>query len=308
MLYRSAAPLFLLITTLLSETLVAATCSCSSVPLLGSMESVSPENQSWFFSSRYEIHDISDLYSGTDKVNDETGRERKSESLVVEVSYGFTENWSITVWIAAVKQTRKVGGSTTTGRGFGDGLVMVKYRTKAVGLFSRYGISFGIGVKIPVGDDDKTDFVRLSEDLQPSTGAWSSVFWSQIVRSFSQAAKTQVYSALSYSANGENDRDYRFGDEFTWSLGTSYQTDRRWGFSGDIHYRKKDRDERGSATIPNTGGEWVDFIPAVQYHFTDKIAARISARIPLWRDLNDALQFTTSSAYSISVSYVLSRP
>ena len=56
----------------------AATCSCSSVPLLGSMESTSPESKAWFFSSSYEFHDISDLYNGTDEVNDETGRNRES--------------------------------------------------------------------------------------------------------------------------------------------------------------------------------------------------------------------------------------
>jgi hypothetical protein len=298
--------LTLLLSLLGSTNLMAATCSCSSVPLLGSMESGSPAQKSWFVGSRYEVHDISDLYSGSDEVNDETGRDRESQSLVVQLSYGINEQWAVTGLLSAVEQTRKVGqGSTTRGRGLSDGLVMVKYSPKRVGLFSRYGVSFGIGARIPMGDDDATDFVTLSEDLQPSTGAWSSLYWTHVTRSFSQSAKTQLYGGLSYSDNGENDRNYRFGNELSVSVGMSYQTDRRWGFSGDIHYRQTDRDERNSVSIPNTGGKWLDFIPAVQYHFTDKIAGKISARIPVRRDLNDALQFTTSSAFSLSVSYVL---
>jgi hypothetical protein len=284
----------------------AATCSCSSVPLLGSMESTSPDANTWFFSSSYEFHDISDLYSGSDEVPDETGRDRQSRSLLLETSYGFNEKWSVTGLISRVEQKRQIGqGSTTTGSGLGDALLMVKYSPRKVGLFSRNGFSLGFGARIPVGDDDETDFVRLSEDLQPSTGAWSAVFWSQLSHSFSQSANTQIYAAASYSANGENDRDYRFGDEFTASIGASRKTGKRWGFSGDLRYRTTDRDERNSTEIPNTGGQWLDLVPAVQYHFNDNLAAKVSARIPVWRDLNDALQFTTSYAYSVSISYLL---
>jgi len=287
----------------------AATCSCSSVPLLGSMESISPDAKTWFISSSYEFHEISDLYSGTDEVNDETGRDRESQSLVLEASYAFSERWSITGLLSAVEQKRRVGqGSTTNGRGLGDALVMVKFAPMKVGLFNRNGISFGVGAKIPVGEDDKTDFVRLSEDLQPSTGAWSAIFWSQAVHALDQSARTQIYTALSYSANGDNDRDYRFGNTFTFSVGASYLTNSRWGFSGDLRYRNTDRDERNSTDIPNTGGEWMDIVPTVQYHFNESLAARVSARIPVWRDLNDALQFTTSYAYSISISYLIPKP
>jgi hypothetical protein len=274
----------------------AATCSCSSVPLLGSMESTSPGSKTWFFSSSYEFHDISDLYSGTDEVNDETGRDRESQSLLLEASYGINDKWSVTGLISRVEQKRKIGQGSTT---------MVKYAPKRVGLFSRNGLSFGFGTRIPTGDDDQTDFVRLAEDLQPSTGAWSAVFWSQYTHAFSQSANTQIFAAMSYSANGENDRDYRFGDELSVSAGASHKFGNRWGLGADLGYRKTDRDERNSVEIPNTGGQWLSLVPAVQYHFSDHLAAKISARIPVWRDLNDSLQFTTSYAYSVSISYLL---
>ncbi|MCZ6894516.1 MAG: hypothetical protein O7H40_10780, partial [Gammaproteobacteria bacterium] len=62
-----------------------------------------------------------------------------------------------------------------------------------------------------------------------------------------------------------------------------------------------------SVLIPNTGGEWLDFVPAIQYHFSNNIAGKLSGRIPVWRDLNDALQFTTSYSIAMSISYVFSR-
>jgi hypothetical protein len=272
------------------------------------MSSASPTGNSWFLSSRLEVHDISDLYSGSDEVNDETGRDRDSQSLLLEVSYGINEKWSITGLLSAVEQNRQVGlNPETTGRGLGDGLFLVKYAPKKIDLYNRYGVSFGIGAKVPLGDDDQVDFVTLPEDMQPSTGAYSGVFWTQVSRSFDRSAKSLIYSAVSYSANGDNDRQYRFGNEFTWSIGGSYQTSQRWGVSGDLSFRETDRDKRNNSTIPNTGGKWLYFNPSVQYHFTDSFAASVSARIPVWRDVNDALQFTTSYAYSISLSYVLSK-
>ena len=118
--------------------------------------------------------------------------------MLLEVSYGFNEKWSITGLLSAVEQNRKVGeNDSTTGRGIGDGLVMLKYSPKKVDLFSCYVLSFGIGAKIPLGDDNKTGFVTLAEDLQPSTGAYSGVFWGQVSRSFDRSARSLLHAAVS---------------------------------------------------------------------------------------------------------------
>ena len=298
----------LLLALVFNHGVSAATCSCSAVPLLGSMEFSNPEAGNWLLSSKYEFHDISDLFSGTNEVNDETHRTRESRSLILESSYGFNEKWSITALISAVEHKRKVGtGAATVGDGIGDGLLLVKYAPLKVGLFSRHGISLGLGAIVPLGDENQADFVRLAEDLQPSTGAWSGIFWSQYTHSFDQAARRQIFSALSYSLNGENDADYHFGDSLVLSVGASYRTSGRWGIIVDFRYRSAKRDERHSVKIPNTGGEWLELVPSIQYHFTDQWAGSLSARLPIWRDLNDALQFTTAYAYSFSLTYALQK-
>lgn len=140
---------------------------------------------------------------------------------------------------------------------------------------------------------------------QPLVAVPVSHYWARGDHTFSQSARTRAYLGASYSNNSDNDRGYEFGDEFTFSIGASHQLESRWGFNGALKYRKTDRDQRNSVDIPNTGGEWLDFAPSVQVHLTDNFAVRLSARIPVWRKLNDQLQFTTSYAYSLSVSYVL---
>jgi long-subunit fatty acid transport protein len=114
-------------------------------------------------------------------------------------------------------------------------------------------------------------------------------------------------AAISYSVNGENDEDYSFGDNLDMSFGGSYQSDGKWGAGIDLRYRRSKRDRRNSVSIPNTGGEWLELAPSFQYHITRQLATTVSVRVPVWRDLNDALQFTTSYAYSLSLTYVMQR-
>ena len=146
--------------------------------------------------------------------------------------------------------------------------------------------------------------ILLAEDMQPSTGAWGGIGWLNYTYSFNQADTVRAYSTLSYSYNGENDRNYRFGHEGIVELGGSYHPRPQWGLLAGMRYRHTERDERNSVEVPNTGGEWIDFVPAIQYHFTDSLAGKLGATLPVWRDLNDSLQFTTKYAAHLSLSYV----
>ena len=285
-----------------------ATCSCAAVPLLGSMDTGTPSRGAWLLTGAYEFHEIGDLVSGSDEVRDETGRERSSRALVLQAGRALGERFAVSALVSAVEHERTVGRQETVGRGIGDALVMLKYSPRRITPFQRTGLTLGIGATLPVGEDDESDFVTLAEDMQPSTGAWGPVAWVHAERAWSQAANTRSYGSVSYRANGENDRNYRFGDTWTASLGTTHRTAGRWGFGIELRYRQADRDERASARIPNTGGRWLDGVPAVQFQFTERLAGKVSGRIPLWRDVNDALQFTTSYAVSVSLAYVAGGP
>tara|TARA_Y100000031_G_scaffold156464_1_gene211149 strand:- start:20316 stop:21131 length:816 start_codon:yes stop_codon:yes gene_type:complete len=271
------------------------------------MESAAPEKGTWYLSTTFETHEIDKLVKGSSTVRDETGRDRSSQSLVAEVSYGINQNWSVSALASRITHERQIGANRRVkASGIGDSILMIKYSPWHAGLYSRYGLSVGLGAKISTGEDDeKVNQIVLAEDMQPSTGADSFIFWAHGNHTFSQSGRTEVYFGTSFSGNSDNDRGYEFGDEFTFTLGASHHLESRWAFNGALKYRKTDRDQRNGVDIPNTGGEWLDFVPAVQYRFTDDLAARLSGRIPVWRDLNDELQFTTTYAYSLSVSYIL---
>ena len=283
----------------------ATTCSCATVPLLGTMELATPGEGKWFLASTYEFHDASELVSGSSTVPDETGRDRTSEALVLELSRGLGQHFSISAMLAAVLHDRTVGGVHDQARGLGDAIVMFKYAPASISLYSRNAVSFGVGAQLPLGEDTATsDGIVLAEDLQPSSGAYAGLLWAYAARALNEQRSARLYASASYTRPGENDRDYRFGQSTTISLGAAYQTQSPWGFNLEFLYRHAERDARAGTRIPNTGGEWLDLVPAVQYHLNETMALRASGKIPLSRDLNDQLQFTTRYAVRLTFSWV----
>lgn len=289
----------------LPQSALAQTCSCASVPLLGSMQLASPKRNQWYLAATYEFHDISDLIAGSSSVADTTGRERTSQAFMLEASKGLSEKWSISALLSAVDHKRKVSGSTASASGLGDAIVMVKYSPMTISLYSKTSLSFGVGARLPIGADDVTlRGVALAEDMQPSVGAYGGIIWGYWARALNDSKGARIYVSASHTQNGENDRDYQFGEESTVALGGAYQTQSPWGFNLELLYRTSDRDQRNSIDIPNTGGNWLDAIPSVQYHINETLALSAAAKIPVSRNLNDSLQFTTKYSFRLSLSYV----
>ncbi len=128
--------------------------------------------------------------------------------------------------------------------------------------------------------------------------------WAYWAKALNDSKGARIYASARHIQNGDNDRKYQFGDDTTITLGGAYQTQTPWGFNLELFYRNADRDQRNSVEIPNTGGEWLDIVPAVQFHLTESLALKAAAIIPVARDLNDQLQFTTKYAFRLSMSYV----
>ena len=283
----------------------ATTCSCANVPLLGTMELATPGDREWFIAATYEFHDASELVSGSSTVPDQTGRDRTSQAFVVELSRGLGEKLSFSALLASVNHERTVGGVRDDVTGLGDAIVMLKYSPKTISLYSRNALSFGVGAQLPIGEDDaSSNGIVLAEDLQPSTGAFAGILWVYAARALNESKGARVYASATYTNKDENDRDYQFGHSTTASLGVAYQAQSPWGMNLELLYRHAERAQRAGVDIPNTGGEWLDLVPAVQYHINESVALRASGKIPLSRDLNDQLQFTTKYSVRLTLSWV----
>jgi len=285
---------------------MAATCSCAGVPLLTSIDTSATEKGQFFVTYTTEFHQISDLVSGTRDVTDETDRDRSSFSQVLSASYALTDRWAVSALVSYVEHSRTIGSSflgETISSGIGDSVILARYTPMFITPFSRHELSFGLGVRIPTGEDNFGDGFVFSEDMQPSSGSVGKIFWSSYSYAFNQAATVQFNASTNFTTNEENDRHYAFGDELNFALGISHSIGTRFGYSAALRYRTTKADKRSGALIPNTGGEWLDFVPAVQYAINDQFNIALSGRIPVARKLDGVLQFTTSYSYALSLSY-----
>ena len=284
----------------------AATCSCAGAPVLIYLDTSATEKGQLFLSYTAEDHQINDLVSGSDDVQDETGRDRSSFSHVLSGSYALTDRWSFSALTSYVEHKRRIGSSffgDTSVTGLGDSVLLARYTPLAITPFSRHQVTLGAGFRLPTGENEATDGFIVSEDMQPGTGALGTIAWATYSYAFNQAATLQFHLSANYTRNDENDRKYHFGNESNLATGISQTLGTRFSYSALLRYRHTEPDERGSFELPNTGGQWLDFVPAVRYSITEKFSASLTGRIPVARDLNGALQFTTSYSYALSLSY-----
>ncbi len=305
---RIASSALACLLALTGNTVLAATCSCAGAPLLSSLDAASTEQGDLYISFTSEVHEISDLVQGSDEIEDATGRERSSFSQVLSFSYGISDRWSVSGLVSHIEHTRRIGagfGGEQKASGLGDSVLLLRYTPLVITPFSRHEVALGLGARIATGKDDlRNGFITFSEDMQPSVGTSGAIAWASHSYAFNQAATLTLNTSANYTWNDEeNDRGYTFGDDFNFAVGASFRPGEKINYSAGLRYRSTGHDTRFGNQIPNTGGEWVDFVPGISYSVNNDFTVGLSGRIPVYRDLDGVLQFTTTYSYALSLSY-----
>lgn len=291
----------------------AQTCSCAGAPLISSQSTGASSAGNLLFGITYEYNDISDLYSGSNRLSDETVA-RATRSVLLEINYGITDRLSATGTFSYVDKDRTTGlhipggGSTVNTRGAGDGIIMLRYVVKQQTLWNRYHLAFGAGSKIPFGTTSlKRNGFTMNADMQPGTGAWDGVLWSHGSVSLLPYSEMNLFLITSYRFTGSNDRfdegdSYRFGNELVSALGVSNRLAGNLSFMLSLRYRSTVSDQLNGNELPNTGGRWVIVVPGLSYPVTDQISVSLSGQLPVYQHLSGT-QPTTTFALSGSVFF-----
>jgi len=305
--------IFLLI-LIATDDLKAQTCSCAGAPLLSSQSTGASSAGNLLFGITYEYHDISDVYDGTTRLQEETVT-RSTQSTLLEISYGVTNRLSVSGTFSFVNKNRTTGlhlpggGTSVSTSGIGDGIVMLRYSFVQQSLWNRYQLTVGGGAKAPFGSTSMTNNgFAMNADMQPGTGAWDGVLWAHSSVSFLPYSTANLSLIASYRQTGTNSRftendNYRFGNELMLNLGAGNRliTD-NLSYQLSVRYRSTSSDQLNGLTQVNTGGKWLSIIPGFSYGISEKISASVSARIPVHQDLNGT-QPTTSYAVSGSLFF-----
>ena len=295
---------------LLLQPLKSQTCGCGGAPLLGSLQrSATPQGQ-WQLEWRYEHNEISDLVVRSRRV-DPDGRWQRTRALMMDASVGLTSRLSLTALLTLIDKERVVERITADRlrvRGMGDGIVLLKYTLFNLPVFPRQQFSLGAGLKFPLGRSDLTTNGRLvSPDMQPGSGAWDQVLWGFYSRNLPTRAFSSIALSGSHRFTGTNRRygtdqaGYTFGSETVATLSLSRALSNRFGATVALQYRVTAADRFGATNLPNSGGTWINLEPAVSVDFGAGVTLRMAGQVPLYRNLNGALQLTTRFGVSASV-------
>ena len=294
----------------------AASQSCCSggTPLTGNLGMNSMERREWLFRLSYDYNFLDDLISESTLLENNT-RNRTTQSILLQTSYGISNKWVLTALFSLVKEQQETfvlneASNLVSQSGFGDAFLMLQY---SVVSHIKRELLVAAGPKIPIGKTDARDEVGilLPPDLQPGSGSWDAVAGFSY-REFHLLNQPQLALNLSagYKYSGkssrfEGDENYRFGNEFIASLGVSkvWQL-KKTTLTPAIQtiYRTTQPDVTDGFDLPSTGGEWVYLNPGLSVIPHSGIEVNIGGDIPLYRNLNGT-QLSTSYRINIGVSY-----
>lgn len=266
----------------------AQTCCSGGVPISGNLGLPTASSGTWQFSLNYDANVLKTLKDERDILDDLT-RERQTNTIIFEVGYTLTERISFDVFTSYVRQERilrPIGfdKNEVFTNGFGDAVLLGKYKVIDP-------LQVGIGVKMPTGATDLTfDGIPLNADLQPGSGAWDAIFWSNYTNTLGFRQSLTFSGTAIYRATGKNDdylgrQTYEFGNE--WQLIAGLADRFLIGAvmidpSIRFRYRKAGEDINSDFKLPNTGGEWVFINPGVSIPLKPSLSWQINAEVPLY--------------------------
>jgi len=160
----------------------AQTCCSGGVPVASNLGLPSAQAGAIQLSLSYDLNVLETLKTGSETLEDDS-RSRKTHSGLLEVGYALSNKFSVDGLFSFVQQEREItqfsNRNVSTTQGIGDAVLLFKYK-----IFSSDNttIQIGAGPKIPLGSSDKRNEqgLTLNADLQPGSGAWDVISWTQI--------------------------------------------------------------------------------------------------------------------------------
>lgn len=286
----------LLVICILASWSVRAQCCSGGVPMSGNVGLPATDAGVWQFAINYDVNHIRTLQDNQKTLTDRS-RERLTKSWLFQGGYSLSQRWAVDAFLSYVRQERTIRRANlpedfTFSQGVGDATLLLKHRL-ATFHEQRSKWWVGVGPKIPLGAADRQDDrgITLIADLQPGSGAWDAVFWSEFVHQPSFRPSMNLSSRLIYRMTGQNDeylttQVYEFGNEMQLMASVSDQV-----LLGTLimdpgltlRYRKAWEDRTNDETVPNSGGDFLFIAPGISLQLLPDLALQTRLDVPLFR-------------------------
>lgn len=160
------------------------------------------------FGLKYDHNNLNTLKAGTGKSDDDS-RKRITNSLLLGLGYGITDNLSLETLLTWVNQTRTISKSGNENiaetTGIGDAVFLVKYAIPDL-LGANTVLNIDVGSKAPLGKSDISSGqgILLTADLQPGTGARDGLGWLSIYKESGFRPSATFSGSITYKLTGQN--------------------------------------------------------------------------------------------------------
>lgn len=286
-------------------------CCSGGVPISNNLGLPVTEKKTIQLSLSYDLNILNTLKEGNEKLDDDS-RRRLTHSVLFQSGYVFSRRWSAEIFMSYIRQERIVNQfgnrNRTTAEGLGDAVLLLKYKLIS-GSIKKENWLIGAGSKIPTGSSDRKDKndIALNADLQPGSGAWDIISWTQFSKNLTIRPSLTWSATGTFSKKGKNrnylgSQVYQFGDELILIGGLSDQFvtgSLLWGASLQTIFRYARQDENDGEKTPGTGGRWIFVRPGFTIKPGKTSAINVSVNAPAYSWLRD-VQLTPTIRYNVS--------
>ena len=317
--YEFKYTLGLIICTLLfMPQLYSQTCCSGGVPLSGNIGFTGAEKGTLQAELSYDLNYLNTLKNEWE-VYPETSRKRVTQSVLFKTGYSINSWLAVDALFSYVSQEREITileeSYRVNTRGIGDAVILPKI---TLARLSQKGheLQLGSGLKVPLGRTDHEDErgIVLNADMQPGSGTWDAITWIYYARQFNFRPSMVVSTRVLGRFNGKN-REY-YGSQ-TYQFGTSSQLflslgdqlligNRVLAPSLSLRFRWAAKDRINEQELENTGGQWINLIPALSWHFRQNIIFHMIPEIPLISKVNGT-QLTPTFRVQLGMYYRFGR-
>lgn len=245
------------------------------------------------------------IYSGSHSVSSYSGKPagvgaQKQERWVTQLTmrYGLFDNIDVRVmlpyWQKDMTRGMKRSGTLTnvdsSNDGFGDMVLMGRYKILSQKRGNLFNLALGAGVKMPTGDTDeednaKTDGSYFGTKFQCGTGSWDPKFElaaNRMIRNW------RIDGTVIATFPTEGDREYKYGTCLQHNLGSSVAVNDWLDFQLEYNGIWKNKRKESGATVKNSGGYWGYITPGVHFKLKKQPQIHLDFGVPIlvFKNLN----------------------
>lgn len=272
----------------------AQTCCSGGVPLSGNIGFQGGLQGTLQMELSYDVNYLARLKNGSEVLVDES-RLRTTQSILLKSGYNVRDWLAVDALFTYVFLARRITyldqQNQVNTNGVGDAVLLARFILSRISD-SGTEVQLGLGPKIPLGRSDLSDHhgIAFNADLQPGSGSWDAITWIYLARQLSFRPSSVVSARIVGRFNGVNQKylgslSYSFGNSMQLYLGIGDQL--IWGKqlftpSFSLRYRYAGMDQIKNRELDNTGGQWINLIPALSWHLTPQAILHIIPEIPVY--------------------------